>query len=60
MSVDLYGESYVSNWDYARKIVTLGAKLPFYKVHSFVTPIMDVRLRFLWKGLSFFNRDTVR
>jgi hypothetical protein len=38
MAHDLYGESYVSNWDYARKIVTLGMKLPFYKVSSFLTP----------------------
>jgi hypothetical protein len=35
MAVDLYGDTYVDNWDYARKIVTLGMGLPFYKVFSY-------------------------
>lgn len=34
MATDLYGGSYVDSWDYARKIITLGAKLPFYKLVS--------------------------
>lgn len=37
MAIDLYGDSYTDNWDYARKIVTLGAKLPFFRVSSFLT-----------------------
>ena len=55
MSVDLYGESYVSNWDYARKIVTLGAKLPFYKVHSFVTSNNGCSVAFFMEGFKFFQ-----
>lgn len=37
MAVDLYGDTYIDNWDYARKIVTKGMNLPFYKVHSHIT-----------------------
>lgn len=36
MSTDLYGDSYTDNWEYARKIVTLGLKRPFYRVDSIV------------------------
>lgn len=35
MAIDLYGDTYVDNWDYARKIVTLGTKLPFLRAISF-------------------------
>lgn len=33
MPKDLYGDEYLTNWDYARKIVTKGAKLPFYNFY---------------------------
>lgn len=36
MATDLYGNSYTDNWDYARKIVTISAQDPFYKLSSFV------------------------
>lgn len=55
MSVDLYGDTYVDNWEYARKIVTLGMKLPFYKVHSFVTPNNGCSMTFFMEGFSFFQ-----
>jgi hypothetical protein len=33
MPVDLYGESYMSYRDVARKLVTLGVSKPFYQMH---------------------------
>ena len=32
MAIDLYGDKCVNGWEYARKIVTKGANLPFYKL----------------------------
>jgi hypothetical protein len=55
MSVDLYGESYISNWDYARKIVTLGMNLPFYKVHSSVTPNNGCSMALYLEGFNLFQ-----
>ena len=52
MATDLYGESYTDNWDYARKIVTLGAKLPFYKVESSLTS-NGCTMTFLTEGNNF-------
>lgn len=39
MATDLYGKTYIDNWDYARKIVTLGTKLPFFYIRSYVNDI---------------------
>lgn len=55
MCVDLYGDTYVDNWEYARKIVTLGMKLPFYKVSSFVTPNNGCSMAFFMDGFHFFQ-----
>lgn len=37
MAADLYGNVYVDNWEYARKIVTKGVTMPFFKVLSYKT-----------------------
>lgn len=55
MATDLYGETYVDNWDYARKIVTLGMKLPFYQVSSFVTPNGGCSMALFLEGFNFFQ-----
>ncbi len=55
MCVDLYGDTYVGNWEYARKIVTLGMRLPFYKVHSFVTENKGCSMALYLDGFHFFQ-----
>lgn len=55
MAVDLYGDTYVDNWDYARKIVTLGAKLPFYKVSSLEMPNRGCSMALFLEGFNFFQ-----
>ena len=53
MAIDLYGDIYIDNWDYARKIVTLGYSRPFYHINSFVTPNRECSISFLEEGFTF-------
>lgn len=58
MAVDLYGDTYVDNWDYARKIVTLGYSRPFYYINSFVTPNRDCSVAFFEEGFGYIQPRT--
>jgi hypothetical protein len=53
MAIDLYGESYVSNWDYARKIVTLCYSKPFYRIHSHVTSDKECSIWFSEENFGY-------
>ena len=53
MATDLYGETYIDSWDYARKIVTKGMRLPFYQISSFVTPDNGCSIAFFEEGYQF-------
>ena len=53
MATDLYGETYVDNWDYARKIVTLGYSKPFYRVNSVVTSDRECHITFFEEDNTF-------
>ena len=55
MAIDLYGDIYIDNWDYARKIVTMGMNLPFYKVSSFITPNRGCSMALFLDGFRFFQ-----
>lgn len=52
MAVDLFGDTYVDNWEYARKVVTLGMNLPFYKVSSVVLPSNGLSIRIFLEGFG--------
>lgn len=53
MATDLYGEVYVDNWEYARKIVTLGYSKPFYRIHSVVTPERECSVWFTEENFGY-------
>ena len=53
MAIDLYGDIYIDNWDYARKIVTLGYSKPFYRINSFVTPNRECSISFHEEDFNF-------
>lgn len=55
MATDLYGETYIDNWDYARKIVTLGMKLPFYQVNSIITRNGGCSMALFLEGFGFYQ-----
>jgi hypothetical protein len=57
MATDLYGDTYIDNWDYARKIVTIGINLPFYRVSSFVTPNKGCSIDFFEEGFQFLRPE---
>lgn len=57
MATDLYGDTYIDNWDYARKIVTKGIKLPFYYVSSYTTPNKGCSIAFFEEGYHFLRPD---
>lgn len=58
MATDLYGDTYIDNWDYARKIVTYGIQRPFYQVSSFVTPNKGCSIAFFEEGFHFLQPES--